>query len=304
MIFIVALLFASGCAMVGQQIALGLFSAAYEFLRARDLDAALASPDTLEWMQNGGWMMGLAAGALIFWLWHRGDRTLAARSNSWKRWTVLALGGAGAAQIGYQTGINLPMPIDIIRPGTTMAAGTLTLFVAGCVVLTRHYDQGFSTLARIGHGTLTGMAAIVIIFAWLASNKYLHTLHGSSGEASAVWMEIEFPPNAYAADKTPDANKIAVALRTPEGMASGFASEWIHNGRTLSLRANIDLQARNRDRVVTLTPPEGPALTFRMPLPANPATMGNYDAWRRIDFLGDTPPERHTEYRIRFMVTP
>ena len=298
-----AILFASGCALFGQQAGQGLFGAAYEILRARDQDAVLDSPAIFEASQYAGWIAGLALGAFLFWTWHSADRTLAgpSRTATIKRWTVLALGAAGAAQIGYLIGTNNPMPVEIVRPGTMMAVSTLAIFIAGCVLLTRYYGAGYSTLARVGRGALTSAAAVAVILFWLALNKNTHNTYGSLGEERSVWMEIMFPPGAYAPDKAPDPKQIAVELRTPEGAVRGFASEWLDHGTQMSLRANLDLKVRNRDRVVTLTPPGEQALSFRMPFPANPAPTGNYDAWRRIDFVSETPPPgKRAEYRIRY----
>jgi hypothetical protein len=294
-LFAAAILFACGCAFVGIDAGLLLYTMIFESLRAFDLDQALDSPQWLDGFRNGAWAVGLLAGGLQFWRWHRNDLALAkpARFAAAKRLIVCAVGTAGAAHLGYAASDNISIGI--------MLLATFVSLLAGAAVMTWHYAQGRIGI-RVGHFVLTLVAAVALIFVWLMVSQRLSQRYHSLGEQHSMWFEIQFPEGA----KEPDPESIAVELRTPEDVTRGFASEWLTQDDRRTLRANVDLKVRTRDRVLVVTLPGEPALIARMPFPANPAPTNGYGLWRPIEApeARDGAQRRvSADYRIRYMRT-
>lgn len=298
MIAVVAALFALGCALVASDIALGLFAIAYEFQRARDLDAPLASRELLDNTRLAFWGIGLVAGGLLFWRWHARDEMLAnpSRATSVARWSVFTLAPAGAVHAGYMLTKNISLD--------AMLAGSFAGLLAGVVLVIAYYDRMRPVRHRIGRGILSGLCAVALIWMWLAFDKGLLRPFSNMDQSASVWFMIRMPEGAT--DK-PDRKSIGVELRTPAGVTRGFASEWLNEDGRLVLRANVDLKERNRDRTLVVTIPDRPALVYKLPFPSNPAPTYNYGSYRPLDAIedrdGTKPAAGGFDYPIKYMVT-
>jgi hypothetical protein len=298
-IAVVAILFALGCALIASDVALGLFSLVFEHLRARDLDAALDSRELLRNIRLGFWAAGLLAGLAVFWRWHSKDPTLSAeaRSARIKRVTACILAAVGATHLGY-------LLVNGASIGAMLLA-TLASLVAGCTLVVAHYDSQRPLRLRIGRGIVTFLSAAAVIWMWLAFDKGVSRPYGDMEDGRSVWFMIRMPEGAT---EKPDRKTIGVELRTPEGTTHGFASEWLDERGLLVLRGNVDLKDRSRDRTLVVTIPDRPALVFRLPFPAKPATTFDYGSWHPLDAIEEhgtaaTPAGKASDYSIKYMLT-
>ena len=149
-----------------------------------------------------------------------------------------------ADDLGIHPSINAGI-ISAYRRGIltscTMLMTTAASFLSGLILTTLAYAKDVPAGFKIGRVALNGSVAIALLFVWLTGNKIAHGRYRSLGEEGrSVWMEIQFPRDAYAAENTPpEAKQIAVELHTPETVSRGFASEWLQNQNGPSLRANV-----------------------------------------------------------------
>jgi hypothetical protein len=258
------LLFALGCGYLAWTFSLGLFSLAFEVLRAQALEAALEDKSLLERVRLGAWMAGIVMGSLIFWRWHRADP---AATRPLRRWFTIALVAAGATHLVY-----------VLIHGAAVGAMVLSAFfalVGGAVLGASLYRPIRPALPFIGRTVLAGIAGAAVIFMALAFDKRVSQPYDRLGEERFVWIKITFPEplRAY-----PEYKDISVQMRTPGGAVKGFAIAWEEEGGRKVLPVRVDFIELTPDREVTVTMPGHAPIALKMPFARNPKPMHDYSA--------------------------
>lgn len=268
----IGIAFALGAALAGWTASLGVFALAYETLRAQAAEAPLDSTQALAHVRLAGWYLGLAAGGLTFWRWHRGDARLEAtgRAARLKRVAVYALAGTGFTSLGYR------FP-GLYRPEDIVLACAVALF-AGSAIIAAHY-RGMAARALAGGTVAAGAVAAAAISCGLAFNKQVQWPYHKIGEPRTLWVRIHFPdglPQARPAD-------ISVRMRTPSGETRCFAVHPYPDGfmddRRPFLPVSCTFSEQTADRTVIVTVPGRPPLELKMPFVRNPRPMHDFSAW-------------------------
>lgn len=306
--YAIALFAAIGCTVIGWAVGLGVFAVAFEFLRARDLDAALNSRSMLELFRYGFALIGFGTGLWIFlgrciWSEMAPEQVSTARP-----FIVAGLAGLGGAALGqfldpggwairlFEVSKDTYIFIMLAASGFLLSfAAILAMFSSG---------PPRKPAIQIMRGALAVVAAGALVFVCLAFDKAISQPYDRLGDTkSYAWFMVRFPVDASA---TPDKSTIRVEMRTDKGKTRGFASEWLREGERHVLRASVDINDRSRDRTIVVTLPGQPELAFKMPFSANPKRMHDYGTWHRIDRIGANgharAPHAADDFTIKYMI--
>jgi hypothetical protein len=259
------LLFALGCGYLAWTFSLGLFSLVFEVLRAQALEAVLEDKSLLERVRLMAWMAGMAAGALLFWRWHRAQPALDAQPL--RRWLTIALIAAGATHLGYVLMHGVPVGAMVLAAFFSLVAGAA---LGACL-----YRPLRPPLPFVGRTVLAGMAGAAVIFVALAFDKRVAQPYDRLGEERFVWIKITFaePLPVY-----PEYRDISVQMHTPGGTVRGFAIAWEDEGGRKVLPMRIDFTELTPDREVIVTMPGREPIKMKMPFARNPKPMHDYSA--------------------------
>jgi hypothetical protein len=261
-------LFALGCGYLAWTLSLGLFSIAFEILRERALEGALDSKSLLEQIRLSAWFIGVAAGAALFWRWHRDGDAL--QASPLKRWIVSGVAAAGATHLGY-----------MLVHGTSVETMVSTAFlslIAGCALAAATYGSASGVAAWLGRLAVAAICGVAILWASLAFNKSASAPYDVLGEARFVWVKIAFPQG----QTRHQPKEIKVELRTASGNVKCFATAWeSENGRAV-LPMRCDFTELTLDREIAVTLPGEPPMVLKMPFARNPKPMNDYSGWIAI----------------------
>lgn len=261
-------LFALGCGYLAWTVSLGLFSIAFEILRERALEGALDSKSLLEQIRLGAWFIGVAAGAFLFWCWHRHGNAL--QTARLKRWIVSGIVAAGATHLGY-----------MLVHGTSVETMVSTAFfslIAGCALAATAYGSASAFAVWLGRFAVAAIGGVAILSASLAFNKSAAAPYDALGEKRFVWVKIAFPEDHPR--RTYD--EIKVQLRTPSQSVKCFASFWENEDGRAILPMRCDFTELTPDREVVVTLPGEPPMVLKMPFARNPKPMHDYSGWIAI----------------------
>lgn len=261
-------LFALGCGYLAWTISLGLFSIAFEILRERALEGALDSKSLLEQIRFAAWFIGVAAGAFLFWRWHRHGNAL--QTAALKRWIVSGVVAAGATHLGY-----------LLVHGTSVETMVSTAFlslIAGCAIAATAYGPASGFAVWLGRFAVAAIGGVAILSASLAFNKSAAAPYDALGETRFVWVKIAFPESQtrYRPEE------IKIELRTASGNVKCNASAWENDKDRIVLPMRCDFTELTPDREVVVTLPGEPPMVLKMPFARNPKPMNDYSGWIAI----------------------
>jgi hypothetical protein len=257
-------LFALGAAYLGWQAGLGVYSAAYEYLRNSGGELALESKRTLATFRYCGWFAGAVLGAFVFWRWHRsGTLDPSVQRLSVKRVVVMALVGAGATHLGY-----------LFINGASVEAMVLTAFaswVAGSALAASFFGMQPPRFF-VGRLIVAAFASFMVLSMSLAFDKRTSAPYDAVGNERFVWVKIAFPED----HPRPTYDEIKVELRTPSQSVKCFAISWENEDGRAILPMRCDFTELTPDREVIVTLPGAEPITLKMPFARNPRPMHNY----------------------------
>ena len=302
---VIAALFAAlGCAVIGWTLGLGVFAAAFEILRARDLDTMLDSPTLLRLFQQTFALIAFGIGLWIFLgraIWRDAPDDQSRRGT----FVMAGLAGLGGAALGHfldagglANGVSKDHYIFIVL------ASSAALLLAAALIASGAFAPGQPPRNRVGRAVSAVSLSIALVWAALAFDKAIAPAYDRLGDGkTSAWFMLRFPDGT---SPIADKKAIKVELRSDNGTTRGFASEWIDQRGRLVLRANVDLKERTRVRTIAVTLPGGPNLLFDLPFPANPRLMNDYGKWHGIDRIAERGEARAArpadDYAIKYMI--
>lgn len=263
-------LFSLGCAYLGWTLGLAFYSLAYEILRAQNSEGALESRNTLEFCRTGCWIAGLACGAALYWLWHRGER---APLQGVRRTLALMLGSVGATHLGYLliNGAAVEAMVSIV----------FLSFIGGCAFMAACHGALYPLRAFSGRLALALGASFTALFLSLAFDKAVMQRYDTVGKERILWLRVEFPPDVPRT--TPE--QIAITLRTATQSVKCFAIAWEKEADRSYLPMRCDFLEQTADRVVVIALPDRQPVEIIMPFARNPVPMHDYSAWQKSGAL-------------------